>query len=151
MSWKRSYGRPCFVERFQLLLPRRCLGSLCVWSAHMSSMIVVGCHVPHWRDAPRNLEVMREAALPQDSQTGTPHDCLEEAWCVNWVSEPCGRIGIEGPDPLVRTCLSDVAHFSVRLLQHLCVRCDVRKRCAGALSCAVLLRALSDCARTRHV
>ena len=61
-----------------------------------------------------------------------------------------------------RLC-SDVAHFSVwccdvlrcfallvRLLQLLSVRCDVRKRCAGALSCAVLLRALSDCARTRH-
>ena len=32
-----------------MLLPRRCRGSLCVWSAHMSSMIVVGCNVPHWR------------------------------------------------------------------------------------------------------
>ena len=75
-----------------------------------------------------------------------------------------GSIEIESPDPLVSTCHSDVAHFSVwfsdvlrcfalfvRLLRLLSVRCDVRKRCAGALSCAVLLRALSDCARTRHV
>ena len=74
-----------------------------------------------------------------------------------------GSIEIESLDTLVSTCLSDVAHFSVwccdvlrcfallvRLLQLLSVRCDVRKRCAGALSCAVLLRALSDCARTRH-
>ena len=30
-------------------------------------------------DAPRNLEAVREAALPQYSQTGTLHDCLEEA------------------------------------------------------------------------
>ena len=33
------------------------------------------------RDAPRNWELVREAALPQDSQTGTLHDCLEEACC----------------------------------------------------------------------
>ena len=30
-------------------------------------------------DALRNWDFVREAALPQYSQTGTLHDCLEEA------------------------------------------------------------------------
>ena len=73
---------------------------------------------------------------------------------VNWVSEPCGRIGTESPDPLVRTCFSDVAQFSawccgvlrcfsllVCLLQHLRVRCGVRQTVRG---CSVV-RSLASC------
>ena len=135
-----------------MLLPRRCRGSLCVWSAHVSSKKVVGCHVPHWR---------RSSNFGGRARSGSA-----TIFPNRNSSRLLGRgsIEIESPHPLVSTCHSDVAHFSVwccdvlrcfallvRLLQLLSVRCDVRKRCAGALSCAVLLRALSDCARTRHV
>ena len=108
----------------------------------MSSMIVVGCHVPHWR---------RSSKLGGRARSGSA-----TIFPNRNSSRLLGRgsIEIESPDPLVSTCHSDVAHFSVwccdvlrcfallvRLLRLLSVRCDVPKRCAGAL----VVRGLASC------
>ena len=123
-------------------------------TASMCSIIVVGCHVPHQRRSSKLGARARSGFATRFPNRNTSRLLGRGTVCVNWASEPCGRIETESPDPLVRTCLSDVAQFSAcvvyilrcfaflhRLLQHLRVRCGVRQTVRG---CCVM-RGLASC------
>ena len=158
-----------------LFLPRRCIGKPYTHSltpsdfvepvvsleeapfmqtASMSSIIAVGCHVSRLRRSSTLGARPRISFATRLPNRNTSRLLGRGTVCVNWASEPCGRIGTESPDPLVRTCLFDVAQFSAwccdvlrccallhRLLQHLRVRCDVRQSVRG---CSVV-RSLASC------
>ena len=81
-------------------------------TASMSSIIVVGCHVPHQRHSSTLGARPRSGFATRLPNRNTSRLLGRGTVCVNWASEPCGRLGNESPDPLVRTCLSDVAQFS---------------------------------------